>query len=235
MSSFFLIYILVGMDKYLTFNRPTYDNIAGGEMSGGKSLAFPNAWVLWEKPIQGHASDHDYTASTRVLSRISNVEEFWKYWLCVPQPSELLEGKHFVREIGANGEMAQIDTLMLFREGIRPEWEDPANATGGHYQFMFRPSNIQPGQLDEYWNNIAMGIMGGTIEPNDLITGIRLLDKSTATKSACIRIEVWFRNFSDSEKVTQLKHSLESIMAKRIDGSSSANNIPKAELKSHSS
>jgi translation initiation factor 4E len=225
------------MDKYISFNRPSYENITGGEpLDGGKSLVFQNAWVLWEKPIQAHSNDHDhYSAAMRVLSRMSNVSDFWKYWLCVPQPSELLEGKHFVREIGSNGDLTQIDTLMLFREGVRPEWEDPANASGGHYQFLFKLSNIQPGQLDEYWNNIVMGVLGGTIEPAEIITGIRLLDKSAGGRNACIRIEVWFKNFANTEKVNQLRNSLETIMSKRMDGSSSVDYLPKAELKSHAS
>jgi len=226
------------MDKYITFNRQNYENISGGESNDtAKSLVFPNAWVLWEKPIQNHSNDHDhYSAAMRVLSRMSNVADFWKYWLCVPQPSELLEGKHFVREHNNNtGDLTQIDTIMLFREGVRPEWEDPANASGGHYQFMFKPANIQPGQLDEYWNNIVMGVLGGTIEPSEIITGIRLLDKSTGGRNACIRIEVWFRSFNDTEKVNKLRQSLESIMVKKIDGTGGISNLPKAELKSHAS
>jgi translation initiation factor 4E len=221
------------MEKYISFNRSSIENIAGGE-TGGKAITFPG-WTLWEKPVSAHtSSDHDhYSAAMRCLSRITNVEEFWKYWLCMPQPSELLEGKHFVRESGPNGELTQIDTLMLFREGVRPEWEDPQNASGGHYQFMFKTSSIVPGQLDEYWNNLAMGLVGGTVEPSDMITGMRLLDKSTSGRNAGIRIEVWFKDFSKTDKVNQLRTSIENCMCKRIDGSMSP--IPKPELKSHSS
>ena len=221
------------MEKCLTFNRASYENFAGGETIGSKSLTFPSGWVLWEKPVQTHSNDHDhYSTAMRVLSRISTVEEFWKYWLCVPQPSELLEGKHFVREVGTSGELNQIDTLMLFREGIRPEWEDAANATGGHFQFMLKPNTVNPAQVDEIWNNIAMGIVGGVIEPNEIVTGIRLLDKTSVGRNSCVRIEIWFRDFHNAEAINQLKQSLESCMGKRLDGST-ASPLPKAEIKSH--
>ena len=29
-----------------------------------------------------------------------------------------------------------IDAIMIFREGISPEWEDQANANGGHFQIQ---------------------------------------------------------------------------------------------------
>jgi translation initiation factor 4E len=217
------------VDKYISFNRQSYEDIAGGE-TGGKSLSFP-AWTLWEKPVSSSNDQDHYSTATRCLSRITNVEEFWKYWLCVPQPSELLEGKHFVRDNG-DGVLTQIDTLMLFKEGVRPEWEDPQNAHGGHYQYVFKPNSVHPPQLDEYWNNIVMGLVGGTIEPADMITGVRLLDKSTSGRNACIRIEVWFNDFSRNDKMNQLRSSIENCMCRRADGSMGL--IPKVELKSHS-
>ena len=221
-------------EKFLTFNRASYENVAGGE-EGGKAYSFP-AWTLWEKPVSSHPSsnDHDhYSTATRCLSRINNIEEFWKYWLCVPQPSELLEGKHFVREVGTDGGLTQVDTLMLFREGVRPEWEDVANASGGHFQYMFKPNSVVPAQLDEYWNNIAVGLVGGMVEPAEMITGIRLLDKSTSGRNSCIRIEIWFKDFSKTDKINQLRSSIEACMCRRLDGSMGP--VPKPELKSHSS
>jgi translation initiation factor 4E len=220
-------------DSYLTFTKSDLTQFGACGKSGGKSLSFPSAWTLWEKPVMAHSSDHDaYSAQMRVLSRITNVEEFWKYWLCVPQPSELLESKHFVREMEGGG-LTQVDTLMLFREGVRPEWEDPANSSGGHFQFMFKTGGMPPAQLDEFWNNIAIGIVSGTVQPNDLVTGIRLLDKSTTGRNSCIRIEVWFRDFVSSEKVTGLRNSVEACMGRRVDGGTS--HLPKCEIKSHSS
>ena len=219
-------------DKMISFNRASFEGMAGGE-SGAKNFSF-RPWTLWEKPVSNHSNDHDhYQSATRCLSRITNIEEFWKYWLCVPQPSELFEGKHFVRESDTTvGALVQIDTLMLFREGVRPEWEDPANSTGGHLQYMFKTTGINPALLDEYWNNIAMGLLGGMIEPCDMVTGIRLLDKSTVGRNNGVRIEVWFRDFHETEKINQLRQSLENCMCKRADGTHG--NVPKCEIKSHS-
>lgn len=78
------------------------------------------------------------------------------------------------------------DAIMIFRESIRPEWEDKMNTNGGHFQFQLKPSvgggqarlkrlEATRGQVDEYWNNLVLGVIGATIEPANMITGIRLV------------------------------------------------------------
>ena len=39
---------------------------------------------------------------------------------------------------------------------------------------------------DEYWNNLVLGTIGGTLEP-DLITGLRLVDRAETLRSFCLR------------------------------------------------
>ena len=45
------------------------------------------------------------------------------------------------------------------------------------------------------------------------------MDKLTQNKMAAIRIEVWFANFEDTEKVDALQKSLEQCMGTQLDGS----------------
>merc|ERR1719277_1607864 len=98
-----------------------------------------------------------------------------------------------------------VEALMIFRDGVRPEWEDEANASGGHFQFQLKPV-LGGGQIDEYWNNLVLGMIGATIKPADMITGVRLVDKlSGARASDVIRIEVWFTRIDDVEAVRRLK------------------------------
>lgn len=172
-----------------------------------------------------------YSDATHKVASFSTVKNFWRYWNHLPQPSELLDGKKFVRETGDNRNV--VDALMLFREGVKPEWEDAENATGGHFQFQLKPQ-IGPGGIDEYWNNIVLGMIGGTVEPADMITGVRLVDKLGVGRAPSVRIEVWFANFEDTERVDLLQKNLEKCMALRLDGSqSAASGWGKTERKSH--
>ena len=42
-------------------------------------------------------------------------------------------------------------------------------------QVQLKPS-LGGGRLDEYWNNLVLGVIGGPIEPADVITSVRLVN-----------------------------------------------------------
>lgn len=195
-----------------------------------KDLPLRFTWVIWEQIMQssdGKAAQ--YSDATHKVAPFSIVQDFWKLWNHMPQPSELLEQKRMVRE-QPDG-LHVIDAIMIFRENIRPEWEDKMNANGGHFQFQLKPS-VGGGQIDEYWNNLVLGMVGATIEPSHMITGVRLVDKLSGPRQANgIRLEVWFTNYEDTSAVTLLRKNIEKCMATRLD--SSIGQIPKCDIKSH--
>eukprot|EP00811_Abedinium_folium_P037266 NODE_9898_length_1391_cov_11.928006.p1 GENE.NODE_9898_length_1391_cov_11.928006~~NODE_9898_length_1391_cov_11.928006.p1 ORF type:complete len:237 (-),score=71.68 NODE_9898_length_1391_cov_11.928006:680-1291(-) len=174
-------------------------------------------WTLWEQIAQTDMKAQ-YSDQTHPVVSFSTIKGFWRYWNHIPQPSELLEGKKFVRD---GSEPRVVDALMVFRENIKPEWEDVANATGGHFLVQLLP-RIGAGAIDEYWNNIVLGMIGGSIEPAEMITGVRLVDKLLAGRAPSVRIEVWFSHFDDTARVDQLQASLEVCMSRRLDGAPSA-------------
>jgi len=187
-------------------------------------------WVLWEQVVQEGKAEK-YADATRKVTKFNTVQEFWGIWNGLPQPSELLEQKRIMRDQSGQSSVA-IDAIMIFKEGIAPEWEAPLNASGGHFQIQMKP-NVGGGQIDEYWNNVVLGMVGGTLEPSDMITGIRLVDKLSGPKVAnAIRIELWFTKFSDTTAVNTLKKNFEKCMCTKVDGSASSG-APKPDVKPH--
>lgn len=247
-----------------------------------KSIPLKHTWALWEQLQQGGippqhdvaptaengATSASYTDLTAKVVTISDVQTFWRYFANLPQPSQILgESKKIVRQDTENGPTNTLAALMLFKEGVRPEWEDPANSKGGHFQFnlqLERSRNTKETMLgsaikeagtsnsswltqtDEYWNNIVLGMIGGTLDSDDFITGVRLVDKiKPAPKQGGkpvghIRVEVWFRDISDTTKVNALRESLETHMRCRIDGSVANEGLTmfpgyKLDMRSHNS
>lgn len=220
---------------FLSFNESFNSNLKftteGSEEEEmlGKDLPLRFTWVIWEQIMQSSDKAGAYSDATHKVASFSTVQSFWKLWNHMPQPSELLEQKRMVRE-QPDG-LHVIDAVMIFRDGVRPMWEDTLNANGGHFQFQLKPST-GGGQVDEYWNNLVLGMIGATIEPANMITGIRLVDKLSGPRAAnVIRLEVWFTNYDDTAAVQALKKNVEKCMATRLDGT--VGTPPKCETKAH--
>lgn len=63
---------------------------------------------------------------------MKTVEEFWGFWNQLAKPSELfLHGKKKFTN-------RSVSSFSVFKEGIKPEWEDEANAHGGEWSIMKR-------------------------------------------------------------------------------------------------
>lgn len=233
---------------FLTFNEahgPPFPTTLPEETEEAKAalkeqMPLKDTWWLWEQAgaVTDGRGATNYNESTRKIVPFRSVQEFWAIWNGIPQPSELLDGKRFTRQ-QANGGVVPIDALMIFKEGVKPEWEDAANATGGHFQVQLKLTpSTGPAQIDEFWNNVVLGMVGASLEPYDMITGVRLVDKLAAGKAAGhVRIELWFRRMDDSSAVSALKKNFERCLSTRLDGSVTPNALgsQKFETKGHAS
>jgi len=122
-------------------------------------------WTLWY--MNGDTKSHAYqqmmdsgnwAASLRPLTTINTVEGFWRVINHVAPPSKLRVKNDY----------------MLFREGIKPQWEDPANKNGGSWKLLI-PSKYRTQQLDQTWLETLMPLIGESLAENgDLITGAYL-------------------------------------------------------------
>jgi len=224
--------------KFLSFNTSLEGHSTKSDIDTQVDLSLDPAlrytWVLWEQIIMDSSAkgQTNYSDATHKVGTISTVKEFWRYWNHLPQPSELLQNKKFIRE-GDDGVQNVVDALMIFRQGIKPEWEDKINTHGGHFPFSLKPT-VGGAQVDEYWNNLVLGIVGSTIEPAHMITGIRLVDKLNAMRNPGIRIEVWFSDYHETANVDLLQKNIEKCMCTKLDGSIVAPNWGKTvERKCH--
>ncbi len=74
--------------------------------------------------------------------------------------------------------------LHLFREGIKPAWEDPNNCKGGHWTIR-----LKKGLTSYYWEELLFAIIGEQFDVGNEICGL----------SCCIRhgedvLTLWNRN-----------------------------------------
>lgn len=94
-------------------------------------------WTLFYRPPTNKYSD--YEKSTIKLASISSAESFWTIYTHLKRPSLL----------------PSVSDYHIFREGIRPVWEDEANRRGG--KWIIR---LKKGVADRYWEDLLLAIVG---------------------------------------------------------------------------
>lgn len=203
------------------------------DVDAAAKMPLHNEWKVWEQ-IENDMTG-SYTDNMKPISSFNTVQEFWQLWNMLPQPSQLMSDKRMVRN-GPTGKAQMVDAIMIFRDEVKPMWEDPLNATGGHFEIRYQQTREpeEQAQLDEHWNNIVLGMVGATIEPLGIITGVRLVDKlhTSGRGGGFIRIEVWYTDLGAADSKHVLRASLERAMTTKLDGSRDPARLQLA-MKSH--
>jgi len=77
----------------------------------------------------------------------------------------------------------------LFKQGVRPEWEDIQNKNGGKwaYQFKDRRATVP---IDDLWLNVMLAAIGETLEADD---AKEVMGVVVNVRKAFYRIGVWTR------------------------------------------
>lgn len=96
-----------------------------------------SVWTLFYRPPTNKYSD--YEKSTIKLASIATVESFWTIYSHLKRPSLL----------------PSVSDYHIFKEGIRPVWEDEANKRGG--KWIIR---LKKGVADRYWEDLLLAIVG---------------------------------------------------------------------------
>jgi hypothetical protein len=86
-----------------------------------------------------------------------------------------------------------VEAFSLFKKGIKPEWEDPANSSGGE---LVARKTFPPDLLDLYWEHLVLGLIGETMDDGDEICGGRIVDKSKRGGRPICKLELWLRSSS---------------------------------------
>ena len=90
---------------------------------------------------------YTYASGIKSLGTFGTVEDFWAYYTHIVQPNDL-----------------PLSTdLYLFREGISPMWEDPANEKGGRWILR-----MKKGFASQAFEDLAMWFIGEQFEQDSL-------------------------------------------------------------------
>lgn len=96
-----------------------------------------------------------YEAGLTVVGEFDTVESFCRYFNWLKPPSKLEKNSNY----------------HLFKEKIKPMWEDEANANGGKWVLTMKNN---PTLLDRSWQWLSMALVGEELDEGDEICGAGL-------------------------------------------------------------
>ncbi|KAI1762127.1 eukaryotic translation initiation factor 4E [Hypoxylon rubiginosum] len=135
-----------------------------------------NKWTLWfTKPSSGKGDN--WNDLLKEVITFNSVEEFWGIYNNIAPVSEL----------------ALKSDYHLFKEGVRPEWEDPQNKHGGKWSYQFKDKRSV--DVNDLWLHTMLAAIGETLEDED---DGEVMGVVVNVRKAFYRIGVWTRTIGKS-------------------------------------
>ncbi|KAG5498556.1 hypothetical protein JKF63_02842 [Porcisia hertigi] len=124
---------------------PAKDNI---------DMMLDDLWCLFYLPSKLGENIKEEEYNPTLVFRVDSIPTFWRVLNNIAAPSEL-----------------QLSTLYLFRDGIDPKWEDPANRDGGIVKVK-----VTAAQVDEAWELLLCRTIGDSWSPSvrETVNGVVL-------------------------------------------------------------
>lgn len=138
-----------------------------------------DSWTLWYFRNLGSRSWEDNLVEIRSFN---TVEDFWCLFNYLKTPSELILGTDYY----------------LFKKGIRPMWEDPANNNGGRWLICVekKQGTNRGNKTDDYWLDLVMLIIGDNFgDYSNEVCGLTVNLRPKMDK-----ISVWTKNSSQNSE-----------------------------------
>ena len=154
-------------------------------------LRYP--WVFWHYR-RSKRTNKTWMDCQRILAELESLESFW----------------HFFKQL-QNPSVAKINQdYALFKRGIAPMWEDPANVNGGQWIFVIQKSHENYRALvDNVWNEIVMALICTIFKPAvmDQVCGVVF-----SMRISCFtKISVWVRDYTTVKELLVLGHELKRL------------------------
>ncbi|GAA5988943.1 hypothetical protein JCM10908_006239 [Rhodotorula pacifica] len=104
-------------------------------------------WTLWFDSATKQDKAKSWEESLAKVISFQSVEHFWGLYNNIVPPSNLGAGSNYY----------------LFKQGIKPAWEDAANEKGGKWSVQL-PRGKYSDQIDQYWLYTMLAAIGETFE-----------------------------------------------------------------------
>ncbi|XP_077356304.1 eukaryotic translation initiation factor 4E family member 2 related sequence 1 [Festucalex cinctus] len=132
------------------------------------------------------ASTQNYEQNIRRIGTVASVEQFWNFY------------SHLVRP----GDLSGPSDFHLFKEGIKPMWEDECNRSGGKWIIRLRK-----GLASRFWENIILAMVG-----EQFMVGEEICGAVVSIRFQEDFLSVWNRTSSDQPTTSRIRDTLRRVL-----------------------
>nr|CAG4636445.1 EOG090X0BMA [Eubosmina coregoni]SVE70007.1 EOG090X0BMA [Eubosmina coregoni] len=133
-----------------------------------------------------HTAPQSFDQNLKMVGRFASVEQFWSYYCHLVRPCELTGHSDF----------------HLFKDGIKPMWEDEANRCGGKWIVRLRK-----GLASRCWENLILAMLG-----EQFMVGEEICGAVVSIRFAEDIISVWNRAASDQATTNRIRDTLRRVL-----------------------
>ncbi|XP_043911713.1 eukaryotic translation initiation factor 4E-like [Protopterus annectens] len=142
-----------------------------------------NRWALW---YFKNDKSKSWTENLRLIAKFDTVEDFWALYNHIQRPSKLQFGCDYC----------------LFKDGIKPMWEDELNKQGGRWLITLNKQQ-RHNDLDRYWLETLLCLIGEAFNDySDDVCGAVVNVRPKGDK-----LSIWTTNCQNREAVVSIGQS----------------------------
>jgi translation initiation factor 4E len=133
-----------------------------------------NRWTLWYDNPRLAPPGTDWHDQLKNLGTFQTAEEFWSIF----------------NNVKPSGELSVNSNYHLFKEGVEPMWEDPANKEGGKFVLTIPKKDSKGGKCDEWWLFTVLALIGETMDAS----GEEICGCVVSIRKGFDRIALWLKS-----------------------------------------
>ncbi|KAH8260511.1 hypothetical protein KR038_002720, partial [Drosophila bunnanda] len=152
----------------------------------GMKHLLQHTWTVWHWENDRTKSWSDMLSD---VTSFNTVEDFFSVYYFIKPPSDL---KIF-------------NDYMVFKQGIRPMWEDDFNKEGGRWIMLL--DKASKAFSDKLWHDLLLCIIGECFEYSDQICGVVINVRNKANK-----LSLWTKNARNGTAVMAIGNQLKQFL-----------------------
>jgi hypothetical protein len=160
------------------------------------ALPLEHEWVWY---AHYPCASNTYSKAYVEVGRFGTVADFWRHYNAIPSVD-------FIHSGGVLVNKQPVVAYSIFRSDIRPEWEDPRNATGSEWGCR---DVLDAATFHTIWDAYLLGAVGNLI-PH--CVGVRAINKSNRNRMLH-KLEVWMDEV-DAERTSATRRVLQDLAPK---------------------